>query len=65
MCKNPVYHEKSKHIDMRLYWIREKIEEGVIKLEKVRSEDNPADAGTKVLTVSKFRHCLDLLNLRN
>ena len=65
LCKNPVYHEKSKHIDIRLYWIREKIEEGVIKLEKVRSEDNPADAGTKVLTVSKFRHCLDLLNLRN
>ena len=63
LCKNPVYHEKSKHIDIRLYWIREKIEEGTIKLEKISTDDNPADMGTKVLSVSKFRHCLNLLNL--
>ena len=64
LCRNPVYHEKSKHIDIRLYWIRAKIEEGTIGLEKVRTEENPADMGTKVLSVSKFRHCLNLLNLK-
>ena len=63
LCKNPVYHEKSKHIDIRLFWIREKIEEGVIELSKVRTDENPADVGTKVLSVSKFRYCLNLLNL--
>ncbi|XP_062088866.1 secreted RxLR effector protein 161-like [Humulus lupulus] len=63
-CKNPVYHEKSKHIDIRLYWIREKIEEGTIELEKIRTEENPADMGTKVVSISKFKHCLNLLNLR-
>ena len=65
LCKNPVYHEKSKHIDIRLYWIREKIEEGTIKLEVISTDDNPADMGTKVLSVSKFRHCHNLLNLRS
>ncbi|KAM6554922.1 hypothetical protein CsatB_015684 [Cannabis sativa] len=47
LCKNPVYHEKSKHIDIRLYWIREKIEDRVLELEKVHTSDNPADMGTK------------------
>ncbi|XP_062081168.1 secreted RxLR effector protein 161-like [Humulus lupulus] len=65
LCKNPVYHEKTKHIDIRLFWIREKIEEEVVELEKVKTEENPADIGTKVLSVGKFRHCLDLLNLSN
>ena len=64
LSKNPVYHERSKHIDIRLFWIRNKIEEGEVNLEKIPSEDNPADAGTKVLTVSKFQHCLDSLNMR-
>ena len=63
LCRNPVYHERSKHIDIRLFWIRDKIEEGELGLEKIASEENPADAGTKVLTVSKFQHCLNLLNI--
>ena len=63
LCRNPVYHERSKHIDIRLFWIRDKIEEGEIELGKVPSEENPADAGTKVLSVSKFQHCLELLNI--
>ena len=63
LCKNPVYHERSKHIDVRLFWIRDKIEEGTIDLEKVPSEENPADAGTKVLTQDKFLHCLKLMNI--
>ena len=63
LCKNPVYHERSKHIDVRLFWIRDKIEEGTIDLEKVPSEENPADAGTKVLTRDKFLHCLKLMNI--
>ncbi|XP_062103604.1 triacylglycerol lipase 2-like [Humulus lupulus] len=63
LCKNSVYHEKSKHIDIRLFWIREKIEEDVISLDKIGTEDNPADIRTKVLPVNKFKHCLNLLNL--
>ncbi|XP_062080853.1 secreted RxLR effector protein 161-like [Humulus lupulus] len=62
LSKNPVYHERSKHIDIRMFWIRDKIESGEIELEKIASEENPTNAGTKVLTISKFQHCLELLN---
>ncbi|XP_060962298.1 secreted RxLR effector protein 161-like [Cannabis sativa] len=62
LSKNPVYHERSKHIDIRMFWIREKIEVGEIELEKVPTDENPADARTKVLPMSKFKHFMDLLN---
>ncbi|XP_062075229.1 secreted RxLR effector protein 161-like [Humulus lupulus] len=63
LCKNPLHHERSKHIDVRLFWIRNKIEERVIELEKVPSEENLADVRTKVLTQNKFQHCLKLMNI--
>ena len=59
--KNPVFHDTTKHIDFRYHFIREIISSGVIKLEKVFTEENPADMATKVLLVNKFRHCLSLL----
>ncbi|XP_062119033.1 secreted RxLR effector protein 161-like [Humulus lupulus] len=63
LCKNLVYHDKSKHIDIRLYWIREKIEDKILELDKVPTEENLADLGTKVLSFSKLAHCRDLLNI--
>uniref|UniRef100_A0A803PXN5 Retrovirus-related Pol polyprotein from transposon TNT 1-94-like beta-barrel domain-containing protein n=1 Tax=Cannabis sativa TaxID=3483 RepID=A0A803PXN5_CANSA len=63
LSKNLIYHGRSKHIDIRMFWIRDKIESGEIELEKVPSDENPADAGTKVLPVSKFKYFMDLLKL--
>jgi len=33
--KNPVFHDRSKHIDVRYHYIRECIEEDRVKLESV------------------------------
>lgn len=63
LCKNPVFHERNKHIDVRLHFIRDMISQELVKLEKILSEYNPADMGTKVLPLAKFRSCLDLLNI--
>ena len=63
LCKNPVYHDRSKHIEIKYFYIRDKISEGEIELEKVPTEHNPADCGTKVVTSAKFEHCLELLQI--
>ncbi|KAL5538478.1 hypothetical protein UlMin_035497 [Ulmus minor] len=63
LCKNPMFHERTKHVDVRYHFIREKMTDGVIKVDQVSSENNPADMGTKALTVRKFKHCFELLRI--
>ena len=63
LCKNPVFHDRTKHIDVKFHFIRDIVEKGIIDLEKIPFEFNPADMGTKCLPVEKFRSCLHTLNL--
>ncbi|KAK4411836.1 Retrovirus-related Pol polyprotein from transposon TNT 1-94 [Sesamum angolense] len=63
LAKNQVYHARTKHIDVRYHKIRELIASGEIILQKVHTSENAADMLTKPLTVDKFHHCLDLLNI--
>lgn len=54
LCKNPVHHERSKHIDTRFHHIRECIEEGMIEVQHVNTNDQLADILTKSLGRQKF-----------
>jgi hypothetical protein len=47
LCKNLVFHDRSKHIDVRFYFIRDCIEEERIKLDYVTTEKQLADLLTK------------------
>ena len=60
LTKDQVHHERTKHIDVRYHFLRN---EQRIKVMKVGTADNPADMFTKPVPHSKFRHCLDLLNV--
>ncbi|XP_031273199.1 secreted RxLR effector protein 161-like [Pistacia vera] len=64
LSKNPVYHERTKHVDVRHHFVRDLVAKGEINLLKVPIEDNPVDMGTKVVTTTKFKHCLNLLHIR-
>ena len=49
LSKNPVFHERSKHIDIRYHFIRECVENGKIQIEFARSGDQLADVLTNAL----------------
>jgi hypothetical protein len=49
LTHNPEFHAKSKHIDVKHHFIREKVEEGVIVTSRVNTRDNLADILTKSL----------------
>ena len=55
LCKNPVFHERSKHIDVRYHFVRSCVEEGKLEVEHVRTEDQYADILTKPLARVRFQ----------
>ena len=60
-----MYHERTKHIDVKLHFIRDVIESEKVKVEKVSTEENSANMFTKSLSSVKFKHCLDLINFED
>nr|KYP35962.1 Retrovirus-related Pol polyprotein from transposon TNT 1-94 [Cajanus cajan] len=63
LFKNQTFHERTKHINVRFYLIRDIIAKGVIQVSKIGTKNNPADMLTKVILAYKFEHCLDLLSI--
>ncbi|WVZ54330.1 LOW QUALITY PROTEIN: hypothetical protein U9M48_005142 [Paspalum notatum var. saurae] len=54
LAKNPVFHERSKHIRVRYHFIRDCWEEGSIKARYINTKDQLADLLTKPLGRIKF-----------
>ena len=49
ISSNPVFHERTKHIEVDCHFIREKITSGCIATQFVNSKDQLADVFTKAL----------------
>ncbi len=43
LAKNPVHHQRSKHIDVRYHFIRDVVSDGVVKLYYMPTNENIAD----------------------
>nr|GFA98919.1 ribonuclease H-like domain, reverse transcriptase, RNA-dependent DNA polymerase [Tanacetum cinerariifolium]GFA98978.1 ribonuclease H-like domain, reverse transcriptase, RNA-dependent DNA polymerase [Tanacetum cinerariifolium] len=54
LVRNPVFHGRSKHIDIRYHFIRECVENGHINVEHVSGELQRADIPMKALPRLKF-----------
>jgi hypothetical protein len=56
MAKNPVFHQKTRHINRRYHFIRESLKEGLINMQFCRGEDQLADIFTKALPKDRFNY---------
>ncbi|KAH9765484.1 hypothetical protein KPL70_001889 [Citrus sinensis] len=57
--KNQIHHEKTKHIDIKLHFVRLEVSKGVVKLVKIHTDDNVVDMLTKALPGAKFEFCVN------
>jgi len=64
LVRNPVFHARSKHIDVRHHFIRDLFENGDMRTEHVSTDNMMADILTKSLPGPEHQHCVDLLGLR-
>nr|GEV36395.1 putative ribonuclease H-like domain-containing protein [Tanacetum cinerariifolium] len=55
MVKNPVYHSKTKHIEIRHHFIRDSYEKRLIEMVKLHTNYNVADLLIKAFDVTRFQ----------
>jgi hypothetical protein len=63
LSKNPVLHDRSKHIDTKFHFIRQCVEDGRICLDYVRTHEQMADILTKSLGRARFCELRDKIGV--
>ena len=56
ISKNPIQHSRTKHINIRHHFIRDLVEDKVINLEHVSTDNQLADIFTKALDTVQFEN---------
>ncbi|MCO5548769.1 hypothetical protein L7F22_002231 [Adiantum nelumboides] len=64
LARNPVFHAKTKHIEVHYHFIRERVLDGSIDLTFVRTDEQVADIFTKALGAEKLRRFRAMLGVR-
>ena len=63
LTKDKMFHERTKHIDVKYHYVRDVVAQGKLKVCKISTHDNPADMLTKSVTVAKFELCSSLVGI--
>jgi hypothetical protein len=64
LAKNPSFHARTKHIDIRHHFVREKVESGVVDLVFCPTKEMVADVLTKALPKEQHDWCARNMGLR-
>ncbi|GJX70348.1 putative ribonuclease H-like domain-containing protein [Tanacetum coccineum] len=65
IVKNPVYHSKTKHIEIRHHFIRDCYEKKLISVEKIHTDLNVADLLTKPFDGPRFNYLVVSIGMVN
>ena len=56
MSVNPIFHDKSKHIESRYHFIRDIMQKGVVELQHISTDDQIADIFIEPLPRMKLKY---------
>jgi hypothetical protein len=63
IAHNPVQHDRTKHVEVDRFFIKEKLDENMLELPRIRSEDQLADILTKAVSSQVFSNVVSKLGM--
>ena len=63
LSQDPVFHKRTKHIDICHHFIRDLVQQKKIRLSHIEISEMAADCLTKGLTRDKLRKCMEKMGL--
>ncbi|GKE15360.1 putative ribonuclease H-like domain-containing protein, partial [Tanacetum coccineum] len=65
IVKNPVFHSKTKHVEIRHHFIKDSNEKNLIQMIKIHTDQNVTDLLTKAFDVSRFQYLIASIRMLN
>ena len=65
MAKNPIFHAKSKHIELYYHYIRDLVSKRKVNMEFISTNEQPADFLIKAIIIEKFENFKKQLKIIN
>ncbi|GJR80337.1 putative ribonuclease H-like domain-containing protein [Tanacetum coccineum] len=65
IVKNPVFHSKTKHIEIRHHFIRDSNKKKLIQMIKIHTDQNVTDLLKKAFDVSRFQYLIASIGMLN
>ena len=65
LAKNPIFHSRSKHINIKFHFTREKNQDGIIQVQYKSTQEMVADAITKSVDKVKLHDFIKMVNIQD